>query len=132
MSNYNLGPALDFVINIENSDLNKIINIEDTDSKNSSNHSKTIEINKFSGTAPQFYETVTPMGLTNTFEENVLKAPDSCTLPSPPVDRPSKRTVTNVDSRIDANITLEILHQRVQNLVLKIDNMEQHLKDDIR
>ena len=113
VSNYDLGPALDFVITIE-----------DSDSNNSSNHS-TMELNKFSSTMQQqFYDTVTPMGLTNTFEENVLKATDSCTLPSPPVDRSSKRKVANVESRIDTNITLEILNQRVQNLELKIDTME--------
>ena len=152
VSNYDLGPALDFVITIE-----------DSDSNNSSNHSKTMELNKFSNTVPQqFYETVTPMGLPNTskestemeihtfggtskpqfyddvtviditsaFQEN-LKS-DSCTLPSPPVDRHSKRKVANVESRIDTNVTLEILNQRVQNLELKIDTMEKHLKDDLR
>ena len=72
-----------------------------------------MELNKFSGTATQFYETVTPMGLPNTFEKNVLKAADNCTLLSLPTDRPSKRKVTIADSRIDANIILEILDQRV-------------------
>ena len=152
MSNYDLGPALDFVINIENSDSN-----------NSSNHSETMELNKFSGTAPQqFYQTVTPMGLPNTYKESTemeintfggtskpqfyddvtviditsafkenLKS-DICALPYPPVDRPNKRKVANVDTRIDTNITLEILNQRVQNLELKIDTMEKHIKDELR
>ena len=113
-----------------------------------------MELNKFSGIAPQFYETVTPMGLpnmskestemgintfggtskpqfydnvtvidiTSAFKEN-LKS-DICTLPYPPIGRPSKRKLSNVDSRIDTNITLEILNQRVQNLELKIDTIE--------
>ena len=146
MSNYDLGPALDFVITIEDSD---------------SNNSSTLkmELNKFSGTAPQFYQTVTPLGLPNTYKESTemeintfggtskpqfyddvtviditsafkenLKS-DICTLPYPPVDRPSK---PGEESRIDTNITLEILNQRVQNLELKIDTIEKHLKDDLR
>ena len=83
----------------------------------------------------KFYEIVTPTGITNTFEETIIKTQDNCTL-SPPMDRPHKRRHAIPDSRVNTDITLEILDQRVRNLELKIDNVKkkvdiQRAKDEI-
>ena len=102
-SNFNLGPAVEAVINIENSGSNKL-----------SSKSNTIELNKFGGSS-QFYESVTPIGITNTFEENILKPQDNCMLPSPTIDRPNKRRASIPDSRVNKDITLEIFDQGIEN-----------------
>ena len=103
VSNFDLGPAVEAVINIENCDSNKL-----------SSKSNTMALNKF-GCSSQFYESVTPIGITNTLEENILKPQDNCTLPSPTIDRPNKRRASIPDSRVNKDITLEIFDQRVRN-----------------
>ena len=119
VSNFDLGPAVEAVINIENSESNKL-----------SSKSNTMELNKFGGSA--LFLKLSHKGITNTFEEKILKHQDNCTLPSPPIDRPNKRRAAIPDSRVNTDITLEILDQRVRSLELKIDNVEQRISDDIQ
>ena len=117
VSNFDLRPAVEAVINIENSDL--VINID----QNNSNVPNTMELNKF-------YEVVTPTG--NTFEENIIPPQDNCTLPSPPINRPNKKRHTIPDSRVTRDITLGILEQRLNNLELKIDTVENKISTEIK
>ena len=117
VSNFDLRPAVEAVINIENSDL--VINID----QNNSNVPNTMELNKF-------YEVVTPTG--NTFDENIIPPQDNCTLPSPPINRPNKKRHTIPDSRVTRDITLEILEQRLDNLELKIDTVENKISTEIK
>ena len=69
MSYFDLRPAVEAVIDIEKSD--SIINIENSDlviniENKNSNIPNTMELDKL-------YEIVTPTGVTNTFEENIIK-----------------------------------------------------------
>ena len=124
MSNFDFRPADEAVINIENSDL--VINIENSDLViNIENIPNTMELNKF-------YEIVTPTGITNTFEENIIKTQDNCTLPAPPINRPNKKRHAIPDSRVTPDTTLEIFEQRLKNLELRIDNVENRISTDIQ
>ena len=114
----------DSVINIESIYL--VINIEKSDSViNIENIPNTMDLNKF-------YEIVTPNEITNTFEENIIKTPDNCTLSSPPINRPNKKRHAIPDSRVTTDITLEIFEQRLKNLELRIDNVENRISTDIQ
>lgn len=116
MTNFDRAQTVETVINLEGTNINE---------------PNTMDLNKF-GTNQQFYDNVTPVDITTSFEENVLK-PETCTLPSPPITKPTaKRKAPMATTRLNTDITLEILDQRVNNLDMKLDNIERQLKEEIQ